>query len=215
MTTVSEQTTHCPICARELTVRHIMSTNNFGGQDSDFRSRPIGYDPLHLAVSRCPDCGYADYSPYFSEPRPLSDALKARIRAELKPAGEHADHKISHIYAAIAQIGKIREASDEELANLYLSAAWCCADEDDVFGEIAYRKLAIRHFESALANGTIRTGNLAVIHYLIGELYRRIGDVENAHTWFNRALAMQPETGATPQFIEMTKRQRDNPSDSF
>lgn len=212
MTRFFTQDTHCPICNAAIAVRHLMSTNTFGGQDTDFRSHAVGFDPLHIVMNQCASCGYSDFSPYFDKPREMSDVLKQRIRKEIHAVDDPSD---SHRYATAAQIAEIRGAALEEIANLYLNAAWCCQDENDTQGEKSFRKLAISNFISALDSEEIKDSKRVSIIYLVGELYRRIGDSENAQNWFNRVIAMDDDSEHVAQYRKIAEQQRDNPKEQF
>lgn len=215
MTTVSIQNTTCPICSSAISVRHIMSTNSFGGQDSDFRRRPVGMDPLKLAVAQCAECGYADYSHGFSSPHPLDEAIRQRIRAALQKPAQAIQWGDSRIYTTMAQIAVLRGAPDEDVANLHLRAAWCCADEADAEGERAHRLEAIRLFEAALEKNEVRANQYLSVCYLVGELYRRVGDTDAAQTWFDHVIAFRHPDGTADSLSEIALRQRDNPQDRF
>ncbi len=211
MTTVFPEKTQCPICDTAITVYYIGSTNNFGGQSTDFRSHAAGTDPLHVVVSQCGDCGYSDYSNYFIKPRDLSEAVKARIREEIKPS-KQALH--SRIYETIAQIAQIRGANSFEIADTYLKTAWCCDDEDDHDGEIAFRKLAIKNFIAALEDDELENNQMPIT-YLVGELYRRIGDAENARLWFDRVITADDNSEKMTRLRAIAQRQRDDPKAKF
>lgn len=214
MTTFANQDAPCPICNETITIKVIMSTNNFGGQETDFRSHPVGFDPLHMVISQCSACGYSDYGHYFVEPRELSDAVKARIRAESQPPPE-GDRRTSRMYETAARIAAIRGGSTEEIANYYLRAAWCSHDEGDTDGERAFRRKAIENFEQALDAGDIRRDCRTVIMYLVGELYRRLDDRETARVWFDRVIDSNDPSPDAAQIRLAAEQQRDNPQEKF
>ena len=76
------------------------------------------------------------------------------------------------------------------IADLLLRAAWCCVDESDTEAERYFRRKAAWKFEEALASfdGVAREER-AVLTYLVGELWRRVGDARQATAWFNRVPA--------------------------
>ncbi|MEO0564174.1 MAG: DUF2225 domain-containing protein [Chloroflexota bacterium] len=213
MTTFHNTTASCPLCSSDVEVSHLMSTNTFGGQDTDFRSHAGGFDPLYIVINQCETCGYSDFSSYFDDPRPMDAALKDRIREAITPS---TSKKASEKYATAAKIAEIRTAPADEIANLYLRAAWCCADEGDQPGEMNHRKQALLRFETALNKNIVDADQRPAITYLVGELYRRTGDDTLAHEWFNRVIAMCDDNPNSPaQFCEIARRQRDTPQDRF
>ena len=73
------------------------------------------------------------------------------------------------------------------IADLLLRAAWCCVDEGDVEAERFFRRKAAWKFEESLSSfdGVAREER-AVLTYLVGELWRRVGDGGQASSWLNR-----------------------------
>lgn len=213
MTTFFDAKVNCPVCEMELTVRHLGSTNNFGGQDSDFRQHAAGFDPLYILMSTCPHCGYSDYAQYFEEPRKLSDDIRNRIRELLAPNEDTKDTPQTG-YVNAARIAQWREAPPAEIADLFLRAAWCCADSGDAEGESTYRLAAIDQFERALENGEIKPQQQPIIMYLVGELYRRVEKPDEARAWFDKVLALDTDE-SLPWLKGVVTRQRDNPQPRF
>ena len=73
------------------------------------------------------------------------------------------------------------------MADLLLRAAWCCVDEGDVEAERYFRRKAAWAFERALSSWDgVARDERAVLTYLVGELWRRVGDTKQAVGWFNR-----------------------------
>lgn len=291
MTFFTTKEINCPLCNNKVTICNILSTNSFGGQDTDFRRHPAGVDPLHLAIAMCKTCGYSDYGNFFGE-RQLSDELKQRIREALipfvrdrrdalystdtvryfwdlqseeekqrtraalnsfennkrdthntdsdtypawlvdgqtsasdKPDTRNTDAEpwnffrsifiASDAYTNAALIATLRGTPAKEIADLYLRAAWCCADKQDIEGEQTKRKTAIEYFERALENNEIEARQRPVVTYLVGELYRRIGDVYTACIWFDKVLSWTDLDEELAWLSRIAKQQRDNPQSHF
>jgi uncharacterized protein len=213
VTTIYDVDCTCPLCDAEIKVTDIMSTNVFG-KTTDFRSIGLGGDPLHYVISQCRMCGYADYSEFFMKPRALSDEQKTLIREKIKPPAEDA-HEISYAYYTAAQISELMEKPANETADLYLKAAWCSDDEENPAQAGAYRKLAITYFEKALDTHVIKAEERPIITYLIGEQYRRVGEIDQAHIWFNKVITMNDLPEKLVWVKETAEQQRDNPQDYF
>jgi uncharacterized protein (DUF2225 family) len=102
------------------------------------------------------------------------------------------------------------------VADLLLRAAWCCVDEADTEAERFFRRKAAWKFEEALASfdGVAREER-AVLTYLVGELWRRVGDQRQAADWFNR-VAGEINDPATQQWVlDAARQQRDCPREWF
>jgi hypothetical protein len=94
------------------------------------------------------------------------------------------------------------------VADLLLRAAWCCVDEADTEAERFFRRKAAWKFEEALSSydGVAREER-AVLTYLVGELWRRVGDVRQATAWFDRVSGEITEV-ATQQWVQDAARQQ-------
>ena len=90
-------------------------------------------------------------------------------------------------YEFAAKVASWQGEQPRRLGELWLRAAWCCVDENDVEGERYYRRHAVWAFEEALATyDGVGRDERALITYLVGELWRRIGDEQRAKKWFDR-----------------------------
>lgn len=214
MTTFRTIESPCPVCDHPVTIHQITSTNTFGGQDTDFRSHAVGFDPVHIMIASCTNCGYSDINNHFYKPRTLSDEIKQRIHDTLTPLAED-EVRPDIAYRHAAQIAIWRGAPNEEIASLYLRAAWCAADNDNTEDEIASRKVAVAYFERALENDEIIGLQRPSITYLIGELHRRIGETELASEWFEKVLAMDDLDERLAWLKPAAQQQRDDPKERF
>lgn len=210
MTMIYSEALECPVCNSRISVNFV-ATASYYGQDTDLRRHALNDDPLQENITTCPICYYSDYGHYFKEPRDLNEEVKQRIRENLPPILEKRINA-STGYDYAARIGLWRQAPAKEIANLYLCAAWCCADESDTEREKSYRKTAAENFENAINQNEVEAAEIPAITYLIGELYRRAGSIELAHQWFNRAINI--EVGDQLKWVhELAKQQRDTPKE--
>lgn len=71
-------------------------------------------------------------------------------------------------------------------------------------------------FERALAryDGVV-TDERAVLTYLVGELWRRIGDLNQASTWFDKVQNEVEDSDAQHWIIDAAEQQRTNPQEWF
>ena len=102
------------------------------------------------------------------------------------------------------------------IADLLLRAAWCCVDEGDVEAERYFRRHAAWAFERALSvfDG-VGGDERAVLTYLVGELWRRIGDLQKAGEWFDRVADEIVDDSSQHWIIAAAERQRTNPQEWF
>ena len=87
----------------------------------------------------------------------------------------------SEKYEAAAKVAEWQGTEPRHVADLLLRAAWCCVDEGDIEAERFFRRKAAWKFEEALErfDGVARDER-AVLTYLVGELWRRVGDAKLA-----------------------------------
>lgn len=162
----------------------------------------------------CPGCGLSGYEDRFDEPLApnVADLVTRCFGAEARAGGLSAPQRYS-IAAAIAVWNK---ASSREIADLYLKAAWCCDAGEDVGpddDERFFRREATKLYERALDAGEIGEDEAVVHWYLVGELYRRVGDVTAAMDWFNRVIDLAEEDPGHVAIAALARRQKTAPQD--
>ncbi|MBU1108013.1 MAG: DUF2225 domain-containing protein [Candidatus Riflebacteria bacterium] len=132
----------CPICNSSISARELMSTNNFGGVDTDFLQIAMGASPILIRPSTCLKCGFSGYIDDFSSEakKSIPATLTASIMQEkaLKPAVDlasytnHTEMPAWAKYDLIAQVRKLENRPAGEIAHQYLSAAWSVRLEDNL-----------------------------------------------------------------------------------
>ena len=89
-------------------------------------------------------------------------------------------------------------------------------DEGDTEAERFFRRKAAWKFEEAMsAFDGVPRDERAVINYLVGELWRRIGDAVLAEAWFDRVRSEVVDGEAQQWIIEAADQQRDCPREWF
>jgi uncharacterized protein (DUF2225 family) len=102
------------------------------------------------------------------------------------------------------------------IADLFLRAAWCCVDEGDVEAERYFRRHAAWKFEEALGGyDTVPPEERAILTYLVGELWRRVGDIAKAATWFGSVGGEVTDSQNQQWVIDAAEQQRLNPREWF
>lgn len=209
MTTFRKINISCPCCEHQFQTEALTSTNTFGPRFTDLHVQAVGFQPLLIIINTCPQCGFSGYLKDFEEP--LSADIKAHIRQELTPRVESVDAPRSYEFAA--RIKTWQEAPALQIGDLYLRAAWCCMDAGDTEREAEYRRLTIQYFLQALEQGQVRADDEPTVTYLVGELYRRIGQTGEARLWFNKVIARAAEDPEWQEMEWLATQQRDDPQD--
>lgn len=216
MTTLQYIELHCPICDTQFRSQAVVSTNSFGGKRTDFHERAAGAQPLPFLVHMCSRCGYSGSEREFSEEADVSPALKEHVWNELAPALAVGSMAGSEKYEAAAKVAEWQSMEPRHIADLLLRAAWCCVDEGDTEAERFFRRRAAWMFERALgAFDGVARDERAVLTYLVGELWRRIGDGTAARVWFNRVSEEIADSQSQQWVLDAARQQRDCPREWF
>jgi uncharacterized protein (DUF2225 family) len=228
MTTLQRIELQCPVCDTRFSSQAVVATNAFGGKRTDFHERAAGTQPLPYLVHMCSRCGYTGAERDFADEAEPSPLLKEHVWNELAPVltcagggghdggGDAAQVAGSAKYEAAAKVAEWQSMEPRYIADFYLRAAWCCVDEGDTEAERFFRRKAAWTFERALStfDGVVREER-AVLTYLIGELWRRIGDLRLADAWFVRVPDEVIDAVAQRWVLEAARQQRDNPREWF
>ena len=180
MTTLQQIELQCPVCETRFRSQAVISTNSFGGKRTDFHERAAGTQPLPYLVHMCDQCGYTGAERDFTDEADVTPVVREHVWTELAPAltlprtnGVLGSEK----YEAAAKVAEWQGLEPRHVADLLLRAAWCCVDEGDIEAERFFRRKAAWAFERSLdAFDGVAREERAVLTYLVGELWRRVGD---------------------------------------
>lgn len=185
MTTLRQIQLQCPICGALFHSQAVVSTNAFGGKRTDFHERATGTQPLAYLVHMCNECGFSGGVRDFTPEVEVSPVVREHVLNRFASVKASIEATGSEKYEAAAKVAEWQGMESRHIADLLLRAAWCCVDEGDVEAERYFRRHAAWAFEKALENyDTIPREERAVLTYLVGELWRRIGDLTQAGAWF-------------------------------
>jgi uncharacterized protein len=215
MTTLRQINLRCPVCDNEFKSQSVVSTNAFGGKRTDFPERAAGTQPLAYLIHMCSECGYSGGEADFTAPTEVSPILKQQLLKELaalRPSPICGSEK----YEAAAKVAQWQGMEARHIADLLLRAAWCCVDEGDVESERYFRRQAAWKFEEALgANDAVPREERAILTYLVGELWRRIGDARKAIRWFESVTGEVVDLHNQQWVVDAAQQQRLNPRERF
>jgi len=216
MTTLTDIELACPVCEATFRSHAVASTNSFGGKRTDFHTRAAGTQPLPYFVHTCSRCGYSGTESDFGEEADVSPMLRERVWSELAPQIGGRPMTGSEKYEAASKVAEWQGAEPRQLGEIFLRAAWCCVEEDDVEAERFFRRKAAWAIEEALDEyDSVPREERAVLTYLVGELWRRIGDDSRAREWFDR-VDDEIVDPLSQSWIEVAARQqRDDPREWF
>jgi uncharacterized protein (DUF2225 family) len=163
----------------------------------------------------CDRCGYSGAERQFTEPADVTPLVREHVWNELSP---HVSAFVlgSEKYEAAAKVASWQGADRRTVGDLFLRAAWCCVDEGDVEAERYFRCHAVRAFEEALAAyDAVAREDRAVLTYLVGELWRRIGDTHRAFAWFDLVPNEVTDAATQEWILDAARRQQIDPREWF
>ncbi|MDC1142243.1 DUF2225 domain-containing protein [Planctomycetota bacterium] len=176
----------CPCCTHDF--ESVLIVNySVGGKDPDFCPQYLGANPLPNFLHVCSECGFCGYE---ADYRNLKDDAKIKRVNELL-AGFHwsKDQELggAERYRRAALISIYSGRKSAEVADLFLQATWCSRMEGEPDEEQKNaRRKAVKYFELALSADEFADSDFPVVHYLIGELSRRLGNAEKAREHFSK-----------------------------
>jgi uncharacterized protein (DUF2225 family) len=171
----------CPRCGSKFNSKQIPVWIDFGIRNSELRQDFAGRapQPEPHSVCTCPACGKSDWMAQFpatSEEAVLNQsALTPHL--QFRNAAMQAEQFTKDFY---------------NVATLYLYAAWSADDAKAHVQAKEYRLKAIETFSKSLKDVSCPVKERPTVEYLIGELYRRIGDFASAQAYLQEVLPRLP-----------------------
>ena len=215
MTTLRQIELSCPICGNSFQSQAVVTINAFGGKRTDFHERAAGTQPLAYLIHMCCECGYSGGERDFTHEAEVSPLLKEHVLNELAPNLPQPTTG-SGKYEAAAKVAEWQGLEDRQIADLLLRAAWCCVDEGDIEAERYFRRHAAWAFERALARyDGVGEDERAILTYLVGELWRRVGDLKKAGEWFERVVDEVTDEASQHWVLAAAEQQRTDPQEWF
>lgn len=209
-----ERKVECPVCYKQISVPSVKSVGvRILSRDSDFMTYYRDPNPMFYDAWVCTSCGYAALSTRFNT---ISDKQKKLIKENITPKWDccrtfplvhDVDIAIQkHQLALLNTV--IKMGRDSEKAMTCLKLAWLYRLKKDQPNELKFIDQAVHGFISALEKEPAPIAGLdePSLEYLIGEIYRRLGDNSSAIQWFSRVLGNRL---TKPKIKDMARDQKD------
>ncbi len=215
MTTLIDTKMSCPCCDGVFESPVVASSNELG-MATDFMPIAGGMPFIPMMIITCPTCGYSTDDMSIDKGT-VAQNIKELTLERLAPLVQAKRPSASQSHKFAAMILEWQGAPAVAVADLYLSAAWCCrlgcgdnSSEDEEF----FLQEAVERFERSVHNGTI--GEYAAkATYLIGELYRRLGDKDRAEEWFKRVPETVDGNGELRWLVDAARQQQSEPKEEW
>jgi len=202
----------CPICGKQFSsMKAKVNSCKIEKKDEDFCTHYVDLNPMYYEVFVCPYCGYAAPENSFEELTEkeaglLREAFSGREVGRSFCAQRSLDDAIASYKLAI-YTAELRKANASVLAGLCLKLAWLFRFKGDKQEEL-FLDYSLRNYLEAYNKEPFPIGNLNEISlmYLLGELSRRLGKLNEAITWFGKAAA-SPERKENPMIEKLAREQ--------
>lgn len=177
----------CPLDSTKFTIYVTGSYTTFGSFKDFQKTGAIG-DLYESYVNSCPKCHFSGYTSDFDtfftgeHKKTVQDLLFPYRNAEMTDVLEN------EITAAIYLHYK---KPNDEIGSLYLVASYFlrhAKDSIQVTKRKALQQTAASYFIKALTNSEYSLPAVASMNYLVGELYRRVGEFDTAIKYYDLAM---------------------------
>jgi uncharacterized protein (DUF2225 family) len=202
----------CPACQKTIEVTRVKTKACIvSSYDTDFFVNYAGINPMLYDAWVCEFCGYAALSERF-ENLGIKDASKVKeaITAFWKSrkfSGERSlDDALQAYKLALYNLQKIGGAPSN-FAKLNIRLAWLYRIKESE-REIDFLKFALKYYDESYQTEKFPIGKFdeCTCMYMLGELNRRIGNYQEAITWFNKLIS-SPEAKNNKKLLENARDQ--------
>ena len=177
----------CPVCKTSFDNWDVASYKvRIVKSELDLRTHFAPYDPLYYAAIVCPSCGYSALRSYFSKITPrqgraILESITPRFRPKEYGQIYTVENAIDRFKQALFS-ANIKKAPESEKALISLQLSWLHHDNNDEDNEILFRENALDGFRHAYENEDFPIAGMDqfTLQYLLGELYRRRGQLDDA-----------------------------------
>mgnify|MGYP000397301625 CR=1 FL=1 len=211
-TALYEKNFKCPICNNSFSSKRVrVSSLRVDRRDEDFCTIYKSDNPMYYEILVCPKCGYASSETNFDnlslkELNTLKEVLSGKV-VNRSFCGERTINDALDSFKLALFIAKSRDAKDSVIAGLTLKLAWIYRELKDE-KELEFLRYTLEYYKNAYDKENFPIGNLdeISIQYLLGEISRRVNELNDAVFWLNKALT-NPERKTNPRIEKMAREQ--------
>lgn len=188
----------CIHCNENFTTTRIRkSTIKVIETESDFHQIYKGVNPLFYNVYVCEHCGVSftnDFSTYFAPG--TKEMLVSRICENWTPHsfnGERTIEQAIQAYQLAIICGEIKKESHVLLAGLALRTAWLYRESGKLEWEQRFLESSRDEYINSFLHGDYQRTSMTEMKvlFLVGELSRRLNDIETATKYFSKIIEQQ------------------------
>lgn len=202
----------CPICGNQFSsMKAKIKSCKVKKKDEDFCIHYEDLNPMYYEVFVCPICAYAAPETSFGEISEKEVKLLKEAFLGREVGRSFCSHRSLEDAIAVGKLAiytaELRKANAGVLAGLCLKLAWLYRYKGDKQEE-HFLKYALINYLEAFDKEPLPIGNLNEISmiYILGELSRRLGKLDDAISWFGKAVS-NPERKENPMIEKLAREQ--------
>ncbi|SFB12796.1 MULTISPECIES: DUF2225 domain-containing protein [unclassified Bacillus (in: firmicutes)] len=203
----------CLVCKKAFTTKRVRSRFvKVTEYDTDFFPIYASDDtnPIFYHINVCPNCGFSfsdDSTKYF--PPGAEQLIFEKVSSQWVTrdfGGKRTIHQAIQAYKLAIFCGLLKKEKHITLAGMYLRVAWLYRTLEDSAQEQRFIKLAVHEYVESYLNDDFRGTQVSEIKilYLVGELSRRNGAIDQAVKYFSKVIEKQKQS-VEPRIIEMAR----------
>lgn len=167
-------------------------------------------NPLFYYVKVCPHCGFSfseDFQPYFAPG--TKEVIMQKVCEQWVSqdfGGERNVNSAIQTYKLAAFCGTLKKEKHIIISGLYMRLAWLYRSLENKEQERRFTNLALKEYMDSYMADDYKGTQVTEVRmlYLIGELSRRIGNIEQAVKYFSKVIENQKSTTEATT-VEMAK----------
>lgn len=203
----------CPVCTKEYTSKKLRSKFvKVKSYDTDFcpTYHENAINGLFYNIYVCPHCGYAysdDFSKYF--PPATLERIQEKICSKWKPhdlGGERTVDDAIQTYKLASLTATLKKEKHVMIAGLYMRTAWLYRLKKNEEQEKRFLNFAIKQYSESFSKDDFKGTQVSEVRilYLLGELSKRVGNVDQAVKYLSMVIERQKSTIET-NLIDMAR----------
>lgn len=203
----------CVFCKGQYTTKKIRSKFiKVADYDTDFCPKYVSEElnALLYNIHVCPYCGYSasdDFSKYFAPN--TKEAIEINVKSSWVPHDFSKERTINDAiktYKLAAYCASLKKEKHITIAGLYLRIAWLYRLTNNREQENRFLKLSSEEYKFSYSTDDFKGTQVSETRllYLVGELSRRYGDIDQATKYFSKVIENQSRAMET-KIIEMTR----------
>lgn len=203
----------CPVCSYKFNAKVVkVNSPRITTRDSDLFIRYSVINPYFYDVWVCDSCGYSAMKIDFPKIKPhqknqIMNEITRKWRPHNFPEILTVSDSINRYKLALVSAMAI-DASNSSLAMIFLKLGWMFRLSEDAEKENLFLGQALQYFLKAfsLEDFPIYGMQRDSISYLIGDLYRRTGNSEEALRWYSKVITT---IGASTKVKDLARTAKD------